>query len=219
MPKNNLRTRFWRVVSYPPERDSPNLDYSEILARLCGRQCYWSFILHDKDVDENGALMKPHYHWILEFKAPIGLDMLCRIFNVNVALPCRPDINLDYRYLLHLDDTGKYQYCQDDIKTNLVEFQLVERLSFSAIASKAIDPAEMYDALTALAYGDMTYKAFYSLFPSMIYKANVVNCILEQIRSDGSKPYKKSRPMPSYEVKEAQRLIDNWRSQYINNEV
>ena len=30
----------------------------------------WSFIKHDQDIDENGKLIRPHYHVILKYEYP-----------------------------------------------------------------------------------------------------------------------------------------------------
>ena len=36
----------------------------------------WAWIVHDKDVDENGELKKPHVHWIGSIANPVPLTTI-----------------------------------------------------------------------------------------------------------------------------------------------
>ena len=52
--------RKWELVLYP---DSDSYDVSSVLADLAGVFDQWAYILHDSDVDADGNLKKPHYHF------------------------------------------------------------------------------------------------------------------------------------------------------------
>lgn len=74
----------------------------------------YAMILHDKDVNEDGEILKPHYHVVLLFKNAIW----------NTALAKELQIELNYiqqirneeaalQYLIHWNEPKKYQYAVD----------------------------------------------------------------------------------------------------------
>lgn len=83
----------------------------------------YAYILHDKDVDDNGEVKTPHFHLCLhtvqQRRKKSVITMLANFLNM-------PDecISVDFsknwqqclRYLVHLDDKEKYQYQWKDIE-------------------------------------------------------------------------------------------------------
>ena len=89
---------------------------------------YW-LILHDKDLREDGTLKTPHYHVIFEVKdrhrASHYFEMAKNFFDnitQDAQITCNVLLNKqkrsNIRYLMHLDDTDKYQYPKDAVKSN-----------------------------------------------------------------------------------------------------
>ncbi|WP_429983777.1 Rep family protein, partial [Mycoplasmopsis bovis] len=62
--KQTVKKRYWAVITWP---ESMNQDWYDQLVSS-GLQA--TFILHDKDIDENGEPKKPHYHFILAWENP-----------------------------------------------------------------------------------------------------------------------------------------------------
>jgi len=82
-------------------------------------------IKHDKDVDNQGQLKRPHYHLVLvalkRYRVKQILNMLVDIFNTNIEnIQIDENISLiaSVQYLIHLNDSNKYQYSSKEIYTN-----------------------------------------------------------------------------------------------------
>lgn len=110
--------------------DSESYDCEKLLSIVQSKFIDWAFILHDRDVDDNGELKKPHYHWVGR-ATPRCLSVVCNF----MGLP-ENDIeivkNFDnmVQYLIHLNDIDKFQYSPDDVESNLPNIgQLLRRLS------------------------------------------------------------------------------------------
>ena len=52
--------RKFELVLYP---DSTSYDCQTVLSKACAYFNEWAYILHDKDLDENGQPKKPHFHF------------------------------------------------------------------------------------------------------------------------------------------------------------
>lgn len=119
--------RSFAGTLYP---DSESYDCEELLSIIRSKFIDWAYILHDKDVDDNGELKKPHIHWVGR-ATPRCLSVVSNF----LGLP-ENDIetvkNFDnmIQYLIHLNDIDKFQYSPDDVETNLPNIgQLLRRLS------------------------------------------------------------------------------------------
>ena len=71
--------------------------------------------LHDKDIDENGELKKPHYHWVGQ-RSACTLDFVASSLEIspNCIEYCRK-FKRSIRYLIHADNFDKFQYPKSDI--------------------------------------------------------------------------------------------------------
>lgn len=119
--------RSFAGTLYP---DSESYDCEQLLSIIRSKFIDWAYILHDKDVDDNGELKKPHIHWVGR-ATPRCLSVVSNF----LGLP-ENDIeivkNFDnmIQYLIHLNDIDKFQYSPDDVETNLPNIgQLLRRLS------------------------------------------------------------------------------------------
>lgn len=57
----NPTYRYFQLILYP---DDPSC--ADRIAYLTEKYSIWAYILHDKDVKEDGTLKKPHYHFIIK---------------------------------------------------------------------------------------------------------------------------------------------------------
>lgn len=119
--------RSFAGTLYP---DSESYDCETLLSTIRSKFIDWAYILHDKDVNENGELKKPHVHWVGR-ATPRCLSVVSNF----LGLP-ENDIevvkNFDnmVMYLIHLNDIDKFQYSPDDVETNLPNIgQLLRRQS------------------------------------------------------------------------------------------
>lgn len=80
---------------------------------------HWAYAYHDQDtkLDENGDLVtkEPHFHVILTFEREQSFQQVRTIFESDQNCLAQPVKNIIgcYRYLLHEDDTNKFQYAKD----------------------------------------------------------------------------------------------------------
>lgn len=133
--------RSFAGILYP---DSESYDCETLLSTIRSKFIDWAYIQHDKDVNENGELKKPHIHWVGR-ATPRCLSVVSNF----LGLP-ENDIevvkNFDnmVMYLIHLNDIDKFQYSPDDVETNLPNIsQLLRRKSEGQIV-KDLASAKMH---------------------------------------------------------------------------
>lgn len=73
---------------------------------------------HDKDINPNGEVKKPHFHIILCFDGPTTYSNVKNITDkLNQPIPIALDSVIGmYRYFTHKDNPEKYQYNEKDIQ-------------------------------------------------------------------------------------------------------
>lgn len=111
-----LRSEKFLGVLYP---DSESYDFEQVKQAIRDNFEKYAFCLHDKDVNpDTGEIKKAHLHWvgkrsqttIQHVSSLIGLPEhdinICKQFNKAV------------RYLIHADDTDKFQYPVEDVEIN-----------------------------------------------------------------------------------------------------
>ncbi len=105
--ENGTRTRNWTIIVYP---DSAPENWRDILDE---EHIEWvESPLHDKDINPDGTIKKPHYHvlllfggvktyeQVLEFVQPLKCPIPKRVHNARALV----------RYMAHLDNADKEQY-------------------------------------------------------------------------------------------------------------
>ena len=129
--KNKATYKFWCIViNLPKEKselfNSLNLT-TDILKKLIdyykGCKCY--LIMHDKDTNEDGELKTPHIHCVLALENRRSKENILNDISTSLKIPlncvsaddCK-FIQGAVRYLIHYDNSDKYQYSLEDIKTN-----------------------------------------------------------------------------------------------------
>lgn len=115
MAKNNKiddRARVWADVLY---LDSLPENWVDILLSM---GLVFVYILHDKDVNPDGTLKKPHYHLLLFFDGKKSFEHIKEITDMlNAPNPQRvKNPKGMVRYLIHMDNPEKFQYKREDIK-------------------------------------------------------------------------------------------------------
>lgn len=112
-------------VNWESNIPSNSADVLPLIIAWCKSKGYqYAYILHDKDVDENGNLKKPHIHLIIRFKGTNSIDKFAREYRISGhMIQVIEDWTESVRYLVHMSkrsmgDTSKYKYPIPDINSN-----------------------------------------------------------------------------------------------------
>ena len=109
-------SRTWEAVVYP---DSESYNAAEVLAKVTEYFDKWCYILHDKDLNDDGTPKKAHYHVYGKFDTARILQSVSNALGVPVSsLRVVSSWRGAVRYTLHLDNPDKYQYLADDVVSN-----------------------------------------------------------------------------------------------------
>lgn len=111
--KKDERTKTWTFVIYP---ESAPENWREIIGK---EHTPWvESPLHDKDVNADGELKKPHWHVLMMYNSKKSFNQIKRLtdeLNAPNPQPCRNTKGM-VRYFAHLDNPEKFQYSKDDIR-------------------------------------------------------------------------------------------------------
>lgn len=80
----------------------------------------YAYILHDKDVHEDGTPVAPHWHIMIRFKRPVQTESLCKWFGIksNMIGYILGTFGDAVAYLTHRNKPEKFQYLDEEIKSN-----------------------------------------------------------------------------------------------------
>lgn len=80
----------------------------------------YAYILHDKDVQPDGSPVAAHWHIMIRFKNPVPTESLCSWFNIkpNQIEKIKGSFGDAVAYLTHKNRPDKYQYLDEEIKSN-----------------------------------------------------------------------------------------------------
>jgi len=107
------RSRKHGLLLYP-ENDSHVLALEEL------KKYDYAMILHDRDCDEDGVVLKPHWHVVLSLKNAQWNSALAESLGItpNFIQQIRSE-EASLEYLIHHNEPAKYQYAIDDVKGSL----------------------------------------------------------------------------------------------------
>lgn len=149
----NRRARNWCAVVYP---DSAPEDWKEKLDSL---NLKWACSpLHDKDIDDDGQLKKPHWHIVICYSGNKSFEQVeSDLSELNCPIPqiCR-DVRSSVRYFIHKDHPHKFQYTPDSVEA-YGGFDLSDAFSISKSEKQEI----LKDILTYIQENDVI--EFYTL--------------------------------------------------------
>lgn len=112
-----VKVRDWFLELYP-DNESHRKAFDLIVSDF-DHAC----ILHDRDLGDNGALKKAHWHIIVRCPHPRWMLPFARFLGVELRFLYPMDnIRNRVRYLIHLDSPTKFQYSPDDVITNIRPF-------------------------------------------------------------------------------------------------
>lgn len=90
----------------------------------------YAYILHDKDVNENGNLKPAHWHIMLQFNNAQDSKYICKWFGIEEQYVCKSKsgrFNSMLYYLTHANAPGKYQYSSSEVTANFDYENFIEK--------------------------------------------------------------------------------------------
>lgn len=110
----------------------------------------YAYILHDKDENENGELKKAHWHICLRFKDSVPTKSICDWFGIseNYINKIRGRFADALAYLTHKNAPDKYQYLDEEVKSNFDFKKEVETLN-----SKKVETARREEIVELITNG------------------------------------------------------------------
>lgn len=123
------KERYWSFIAYP---ESLPENWKDILQET-GLQIAIS-PLHDKDLNADGEIKKPHYHLVLFFNGPTTYNRVEKISKmINATIPKRVISPIGMiRYLTHKDNPEKAQYDEREIVTlNGLDLEDIDGMTMS----------------------------------------------------------------------------------------
>ena len=112
--KDVIYERIYEIILYEGEEDLLHKYLSEL------DKCKYAYILHDKDKKEDGEPKKKHLHLILWFDREKSINALSKEFGVPVnRIKWKADIFGTLQYLVHKNDSNKYQYDEKSIVSDI----------------------------------------------------------------------------------------------------
>ncbi|MCZ3622826.1 Rep family protein [Lactobacillus mulieris] len=143
-------------------------DIPKIITTLSPQE--WAYILHDKDLDKDGNLIREHIHLVIKFKNPQTIERIAKAFQ------CEPQfiqiwtgrINNAYSYLIHLTSKAreKHIYSPGEVKASFDFPKRIESIT------KSISKQEINDALNLFANGGLTSKELKSKIGTLAFAKN-----------------------------------------------
>jgi hypothetical protein len=94
----------------------------------------YALILHDKDLDKDGNVKKPHYHVVLSLKNAQWCTAIAKELGItpNYIQQIRNEESA-LEYLIHFNDDSKHQYTVDDVKGSM-QRKLVQYINKSDVS-------------------------------------------------------------------------------------
>ena len=104
--------RTFAMILYP---DSDAYNCESIMSDVMSNYDY-AFIMHDRDVDEDGVLKKAHIHCMVSFNSPRKQSwVLSRFKQSHIEIISSASAYLTYLTHSDLDDSTKYIYPDSDL--------------------------------------------------------------------------------------------------------
>lgn len=121
----DYKGRNFGFILYP---DTESYDVKEVLLDIRGYFNEWSFIVHDRDInEETGEIKKSHIHVVCYKGSSVnGITVINRYSRLGVPVEHMYAISsyrAQIRYLLHLDHPEKVQYREEEVYSSVVDIR------------------------------------------------------------------------------------------------
>ena len=159
-------------------------------------------ILHDKDIGQDGNLVAPHIHLVLQFESARSLNNLAKL--TKQPIQCfeqwRGSVNNAYSYLVHHTESNqdKYQYSPKEVIANFDYLILLDTIERNVTKRYEINDTMIIDNLLDL-----------------LYTGNITKSEIEQ-RLTGSQYAKAKHKIDTVHLKRLEIQAESWRHEMKN---
>lgn len=159
-------------------------------------------ILHDKDIGQDGNLVAPHIHLVLQFESARSLNNLAKL--TKQPIQCfeqwRGSVNNAYSYLVHHTESNqdKYQYSPKEVIANFDYLLLLDTIERNVTKRYEINDTMIIDNLLDL-----------------LYTGNITKSEIEQ-RLTGSQYAKAKHKIDTVHLKRLEIQAESWRHEMKN---
>ena len=158
-----------------------DFDLDLITDELKSQLFTYALIVHDKDTDKDGVLKKKHIHLVFEcpkrHRLSYYLNRLTEIFNVDkdlISVQVSNSFSGDIQYLIHKNNSDKFQYNVNEIVTNLSKASLDDHLVVDI--HKEVTASYVFDIVKScrkktdiiLKLGIGTYNLYYKIIDDFV---------------------------------------------------
>lgn len=171
MPSLQTQTRY---INFIINKDNYCDNFESRLSDYLNSLGQYAFIKHDNDLQENGEVKRLHYHVVLirekRTRLISQLNELCDVLgyrnNNGIQIEKIVSIESSIQYLIHKNDSLKFQYSKDKIITNLSNDELEVYLN------NEIDNLSVSYVLTCITLNNGKLSAIIDQIGFARYKAN-----------------------------------------------
>lgn len=120
------KRRVFFIELYP---DSESYNCNDLL-KVVESFPEYAYILHDMDVKiETGEMKKPHYHCVIRTNPSLLSTIQNKFKGLSLQfIEVSHEFKWCIRYLVHLDDSEKFQYPPENIHSNITDLLLYLRV-------------------------------------------------------------------------------------------
>lgn len=146
--KDLAKSKLFFIELYPDDKEVP---FDETLDALCMAAVEYAYIIHDKDVNREGAPLKPHCHFYIKTAQEMSIKTFCEKFHVwDYLVEYALDKVGCIKYLRHLSirgdkDDGHHVYDAEEVFSNIdcncywESFQHLEALYINELINVAMN--------------------------------------------------------------------------------
>lgn len=188
-----LKSKYFCAVLYP---DSSTYDTEKLIKTLAEEHLSFAISpIHDRDVEDDGSLIKSHYHLLLAYSSATTLNNIRGWFKacgmpeseLHSVRVCASGVGY-FRYLTHKDNPEKFQYNAKDIRVFNDPDELFKK--FSKTASDRIDDLvrifQIVDQLETISFHNLIQYLMLNerpLFKLITSSSALAICVKEYQRS------------------------------------
>lgn len=147
--EKRIRKRVFMIVEQVDKLPFKVAELPSILDAAKTKPLEWAFIVHDKDLDEDGKSVKPHIHLVLKYKNPQTVNSIARMLGLKDEQQVGfwdQRINNAYSYILHrtLDAGQKHEYQLQQVVASFDFVKRYEAIDESQSLTKYKDGLEQF---------------------------------------------------------------------------
>lgn len=174
-----MSEKSYRKCCFVLYTDSDDYDYSKVLCDIVNNYEF-AYILHDKDLDDNGELKKSHCHVMVNFKTPRKESFIKNRFCVKHIESVSSEKSY-LEYMLHLGYDDKYQYNVSELHMSRHYKEIYDKdvcdISILDILFDYIEDGEHeFNYRSFAIYVKNNYDSY---VPELLSKAYAINLILK----------------------------------------